>query len=132
MLRNPYFLKDFILYAYGTKKSIIVVLTQKEDNHDEHPIFFFSQTLYGAKERYRVIDKYMFTTMKSLNMFKHYISQNTIIVVTIHLDIQSYIMQGDMDSSIARWITKILQYNVEIHPKKVVKGRTLCKQLVED
>lgn len=53
-------------------------------------------------------------------------------MLTIHLDVRSYIMQGEMDSGRDGWITKIIQYNIEIHPTKVVKGRALCTQLVED
>lgn len=70
--------------------------------------------------------------MKSLNKLKHYISQNKIIVLTIHPDIQSYIMQGDMDFNIFKWVTKILQYNLEIYPNKIINGRALYKQLEED
>lgn len=57
ILRSPKFSKDFILYRYGPKKSIAPVMTLKEDNHDEHPIVIFSQTLHGAKERYKFIKK---------------------------------------------------------------------------
>lgn len=70
--------------------------------------------------------------MKSLNKFKHYISQNKIIILTIHPNVKSYILLGEMDSSRTRWITKILKYDVEIYPTKVVRERALCKQLAKD
>lgn len=57
ILRNPKFSKDFILYTYEVEKSIVTVLTKKEDKHNEHPIAFFSQTLHGAKDRYGFIEK---------------------------------------------------------------------------
>ena len=53
-------------------------------------------------------------------------------MLTIHPDVISYILQGEMDSCRVEWITKILKYDVEIHSTKVVKGRALCKQLVKD
>lgn len=74
----------------------------------------------------------MFTIMKALNKFKHYISQNKIILLTIHLVVKSYIMQGELDFDKVRWITKVLQYNTKIHLTKVNKGIPLYKQLVED
>lgn len=48
VLKNPYFFKEFIMYAYIFKKSIIIFLTQKEDNNYEHSITFFNQTLHDA------------------------------------------------------------------------------------
>ena len=47
--------------------------------------------------------------MKSLNNFRHYISQNKILVLTIHPDVRGYIQQGEMDSSRVIWIIKILK-----------------------
>lgn len=41
ILKIPYFLKEFIMYAYGVERSVVVILTEKEDNHDEHPITIF-------------------------------------------------------------------------------------------
>lgn len=73
----------------------------------------------------------MFTIIKSLNKFKHYISQNKILVCTIHSDVRSYILQGELDFDRDRFITKILNYDVEIHPTKVVKGIPLCKYLAK-
>lgn len=48
-LKNPNFSKDFILHAYGVEKRIAAILMQKKDNHDEHHIDFFNQTLHEAK-----------------------------------------------------------------------------------
>lgn len=45
--------------------------------------------------------------MKALNKFKHYVSQNKILVFTIHSNFKSYILQGEMDQGRAGQITKI-------------------------
>jgi len=73
ILRNLDFSKEVIMYAYGAEKSIGTILTKKVENHEKHPITFFSQTLHDAKERYGFIEKWVSTIMKSLNKFKHYI-----------------------------------------------------------
>lgn len=52
VLVHPDFSEDFIVYIYGGEHSIAVVLTQKEkEQKAEHPIVFYSRTLwrYEAK-----------------------------------------------------------------------------------
>lgn len=46
VLKNPNFSKDFIMYVYGLDKSIINILSQKNDQEEEHLIVFHSQTLH--------------------------------------------------------------------------------------
>jgi len=61
--------------------------------------------------------------MKGLKKFKHYVSQNTILIYTIHLDVRNYIIQGELGEEKASWITKIMECNVEIKPTKLVRGK---------
>ncbi|KAH9300402.1 hypothetical protein KI387_011985, partial [Taxus chinensis] len=44
-LINPYFSKDFILYAFGGDDTISAILVQQNKDNDEQPIAFFSQSL---------------------------------------------------------------------------------------
>jgi len=36
-------------------------------------------------------------------------------------------MQGEMGEGRPRWVSKILKYNVEIKPTKLIRWRALCK-----
>jgi len=81
--------------------------------------------MYSCEEKYTFIEKQVLAILKALSKLKHYVAQSKILVLTIHLDVKSYIMQGDMGEGRPRWISKILKYDVEIHPTKPIRGRTL-------
>lgn len=70
--------------------------------------------------------------MKGLIKFKHYVSINKVLVLTTHLDVINYILQGEISEGRAIWIIQFLKYGVEIHPIKIVKGKDLCKILLAD
>lgn len=91
-MRNSNFNKEFTLYAYGFDKSIAIVLTLKYEKNEEYPIPFFSQTMNSYEEKYTFIEKQVLSILKSLSKLKHYIDQSKFLILTIHLDVRSYIM----------------------------------------
>lgn len=48
------------------------------------------------------------------------------------MGIRKYIMKGELGEGRARWITNINQYDIEVKPIKVVKGRYFCQELAID
>ena len=44
-LYNPYFTKYFFLYTFAYDTSLVVMLTQKDDQNNERPIYFMSTSL---------------------------------------------------------------------------------------
>ena len=67
--------------------------------------------------------------MKGLKKFKNYISHNRILVFTIHLDVRNYVIQRDLGEGKTSWITKIIEYDIEIKPTKMIKGQDLCENI---
>lgn len=130
MLKNLIFSKDFIMYAYGEEKSITDFIAQKNDQ-EEYPIAFHSQTLHNYQKRYSFIEKQAFSIMKGLKKLKHYVSHNKILIYTIHLDVRNYIIQKELGKGKVGWITKIMEYDVEITTTKLIKGWTLYKNMAD-
>ena len=56
-LKIPNFEKYFILYTFASDKSLVVVLTYKEEGGDEYPISFMRTRLQGAELNYPTVDK---------------------------------------------------------------------------
>lgn len=52
-------------------------------------------------------------------------AQNKMLVLTIHPDVRSYIMQGEMGEGRPIWVSKILKYDGEIRPTKIIRERAL-------
>jgi len=95
VLRNPNFIKEFIIYSYEIKKSIATILIQKEDNNEDCPIAIFSKTLHNHDKRYSFIENQMYTIMKVLNNMKYFVSQNKFFMLTLHLNVRNYILEGE-------------------------------------
>jgi len=69
--------------------------------------------------------------MKRLKKFKHYVSHNKILVFTIHPYVRNYVIQVDLDEGKTIWITKIMEYDVDIKPTRLIIGQTLCENIAE-
>ena len=69
--------------------------------------------------------------MKWLKKFKHYVSHNKILVFTIHPNVRNYVIQGDLGEGNTGWITKIMEYDIEIKLTKLIRGKALCENIDE-
>lgn len=72
----------------------------------------------------------MFSIMKGLNKLKHYVSHNKILVYTNHPDLRNYVIQGELGEGKVGWITQIMEYDIEIKPTKIIRGRDLYENIV--
>lgn len=54
------------------------------------------------------------------------------VVYVAHSSACEYIMEGEIIEKRANWITKILEYDIEVKPIKTVLGIGLCKYLAHD
>ena len=131
MLKNLNISKYFIMYTYGAERSIATILAQKDDNKEEHQIAFHSQILHQHQKRYSFIEKKVYFIMKGLKKFKHYVFHNRILVFTIHPDVRNYVIQGDLGERKVGWISKIMEYDIEINPIKLIKGRPTCENIAK-
>ena len=56
-LMPPYFSKDFILYTFATDVSYASMLTHKNDEDVEIPMYFMRYTFKGVELNYTEVDK---------------------------------------------------------------------------
>jgi len=57
MLRSPDFSKDVFLYMFVSNRSLVAVLTQKDDDTNETLVSFMRTNLQGSKLNYLSIEK---------------------------------------------------------------------------
>ena len=58
---------------------MVVVLLQKNDRGEEHPIAFFSKILRDGELKYDIMEKQAYALVKALNDFRIYILHSHII-----------------------------------------------------
>ena len=69
--------------------------------------------------------------MKSLKAFRVYIFNSKVTTYVPSYSIKDILVQPDIDGRRGRWIEKILEFDLEINPTKLVKGQGLAKLLAE-
>jgi hypothetical protein len=127
----PDYSKDFLIFSFSSFDTVEAVLLQKNSEGLEKPIVFFSQALRDAQLKYYIMDKKAYALVKSLKSFRFYVLHSRVIVYVPSFVVKEILIQPDIDRKCSKWIAKILEFDLEIRPTKLVKGQGLAKLLVE-
>jgi hypothetical protein len=106
-------------------------LLQKNDQGREQPIAFFSKALRDAELRYEIMEKQAYALVKALKAFRIYVLHSKITAYVPSTSVKDILIQPDIDGRRGKWIAKILEFDLEIKPTKLIKGQGLAKLLAE-
>jgi ribonuclease HI len=131
VLTSPDYLKDFLIFSFASQHTIAAVLLQKDDEGFERPIAFFSKSLRDAELKYDIMEKQAYAMVKALKAFRTYVLHSRIIAYVPTSVVKDILVQPDSDGKRGRWLAKIQEFDLEIKPTKLVKGKGLAKLLAE-
>lgn len=131
-LISPYYSKEFHIFSFASSDTLVVVLLQKDDEDSEHLVAFFRKSLRDTKLRYDIIEKQAYTLIKSLKAFRIYILHSKAIAYVPSASVKDVLMQLDVDGRRAKWIAKLIDFNIELKPTKLVRGQGLAKLMAEE
>jgi hypothetical protein len=77
------------------------------------------------------MEKQAYALMKSLKAFRVYVLHSKVTAYVPSASVKDILVQPDIDGRRGKWIAKILEFDLEINPTKLVKGQGLAKLLVE-
>ena len=106
-------------------------MLQKYYEGYEQPIAFFSSALRDAKLKYNIMEKKAYALVRAFKYFRIYILHSKVIAYVPSSSIRGILMQPDNDGKRSKWIAKILEYDMEVKPTKLGKGKGLEKLLLE-
>jgi hypothetical protein len=69
--------------------------------------------------------------VKYLKYFRVYVLHLNTIAYILSTSVKDIIIQPDIDGRRSKWISKILEFDLEIKPTKLVKGQGLANLLDE-
>jgi hypothetical protein len=69
--------------------------------------------------------------VKALKAFRTYVLHSKVISYVPTSSIKDILVQADSVGKRGRWLAKIQEFDLEIKPTKLVKGKGLAKLLVE-
>jgi hypothetical protein len=131
-LINLDYTKNFYIFSFASSDTVAAVLLQKDDESLDHPVAFFSKTLRDVELRYDPIEKQSYNLIKSLKSFIIYILDEKVITYVPSASVKDVLTQPDIDQKRAKWITKLIEFDIEVKPTKLVKVQGLAKILTEE
>jgi hypothetical protein len=131
VLISPDYSKDFLIFSFASFDTVAAVLLQKNEEGREQPIAFFSKALRDAEVRYEIMEKQAYALVKALKSFRVYVLHSKVITYVPSASVKDILVQPDIDGRRSKWIAKILEFDLEIRPTKLIKGQGLAKLLAE-
>jgi hypothetical protein len=131
VLISPDYSKDFLIFSFASPDTVAAVLLQTNDIELEQPIAYFSRALRDAEVRYDTMEKQAYALVKALKAFRTYVLQSKIIAYVPSAVVKDILIQPNIDRRRSKWIAKILEFDLEIRPTKLIKGQGLAKLLAE-
>jgi hypothetical protein len=84
ILAFPNFDAPFFLSTDASQVGIGAVLSQKDENQREHPVYFTSRSLTEHERRYSSIERELLAIIYSTEKFKYYLSGRKFTIITDH------------------------------------------------
>jgi hypothetical protein len=69
--------------------------------------------------------------VKALKAFRVYVLHSKVTAYVPSTSVKDILVQPDIDGRRSKWIAKILEFDLEIRPTKLIKGQGLAKLLAE-
>jgi hypothetical protein len=77
------------------------------------------------------MEKQAYDLVKALKAFRVYVLHSKVTAYVPSASVKDILIQPDIDGRRGKWITKILEFDLEINPTKLIKGQGLAKLLAE-
>jgi len=78
---------------------------------------------------YDIMDKKDYYLVKDIKDFRVYVLHSKIISYVPSNSVKEILIRHDIDGKISEWIAKILEFDLEVKPTKLVKGQGLARFL---
>ena len=72
--------------------------------------------------RYDIMEKQAYALVKALKAFRVYVLHSNIVAYVPSALVKEILIQPDIDGKRSKWIAKILKFDLEMKPTKLVKG----------
>jgi len=112
----------FIIFSFASKHTLAIFLIQKKDRKTKHLIAFFSITIRDGDLKYNIIENQALALVKALKDFQVYVLHSHIFAYVLNDFVKDVLMQNDPEGRHGKWISTMLEYDLDIIPTDLVKG----------
>ena len=118
VLRNPDFSQPFILQTDASDRGVGAVLSQRDENGEEHPIGYFSKKLLSREERYSTVEKECLAIKLAIQAFRVYLLGRKFTVQTDHRSLEWLHRLKENNARLTRWSLALQPYNFVVEHRK--------------
>jgi hypothetical protein len=132
MLSSPNFEKYFIFFSFSSMHTIVGVLLQKDEKNFEKRISYYSRTLRDSPLKYDIMEKKAYALVKALKEFIFYILHSHTTTYVPNSSMKYILTQPDPEGKRGKWIVVLLEYELDIKPTNLIKGKGLAKMMEQN
>ena len=118
VLLSPDMSKEFIIQSDASDRAIGAVLTQLDDNGNEHPVAYLSKELDSAQEKYSIMEKECLAIIHAIKQWHVYLYGNKFQVQTDHKSLQWLERMKHTNNRLTRWSLALQPYHMTTSYRK--------------
>ena len=118
IVRSPDFRKVFILQADASEVGVGAVLSQLDDNDQDHPIGYFSRKLLPREQKYATLEKDCLAVKLGIQHFAVYLMGKPFRIQTDHRALQWFNNFKEKNSRLTRRNLALQPFTFTIEHKK--------------
>jgi hypothetical protein len=120
-----------MIYTNYTKEVVSAVLMQNDDQGNEKPVAYMSQSLSDNEFKYSFIEKHVFSLVKVVLKFRHFIlGKNTLVKVPLPT-IKFFLSGTYLLRKLSHCLSKIQEHDFNIVTSTTIKGHDLARHLAQ-
>ena len=96
----------------------------------QHPVYFVSSLLQGARSRYSGVQKLLFGLLMASRKLRHYFQAHKITVVT-RLPLQPILHNPDATGRIVEWALELSIFVLKFESTSTIQSKVLAKFIAE-
>ena len=130
----PNWEKYIHIFVDASNVAIGSVLSQKDENGHDHPIYFASHQFVQAERKYTVTEREALGMIFSVQKFRHYLLGNKFVFHVDHDALKYLINKPQLSGRIARWVLLLQEFNftIKLRPRKSHANADHLSQLNEE
>ena len=118
-----------IVYLAVFDFSTSVVLIRDKDRV-QHPVYYCSRALRGAKERYPRMEKLILALVTAARKLNPYFQAHTIEVL-IEYPMKQVLHKLETSGRLMKWVLELSKFDIRYKPKTAIKGQALADFIME-
>ena len=123
VLYAPDYSKDFILQTDASDKGIGVIMAQRGENKEEHPVLYLSRKFTEAEKRYSATEKECAGIIFAIKKLRHYLDGQRFVIETDHNPLVWLKTNAGNNPRLMRWALALQPFNYTVthRPGKDIK-----------